>query len=141
MKNPICAVLLWLLLLPGLLASWGTGIAPATVHSDAEKKAASTSRAVPAAESAQNTDSDEPVPAIPTPVYLSVAASVTLPTAVLSGLLPTATEGTWALQDFVGHALPSFFGLHYTSRHTSMLRERALRLRTWFTRLMPAQAP
>jgi hypothetical protein len=144
----------WLLLLPGLLGSWG-GWAQAP-HSE-ERNHGKTS-GVLADEWAGHqghsagcnmgnkdgdpeSESNEPIVPVQRPLFLSSTATTSLNSVVFLGANTPSTLINWFLNELNGCGLHAFIEQHFSSWHMSQLFQRMLRLRTWFTCIMQAQAP
>jgi|GEM_PF-2384211 len=171
------SVWVWLLLLPGLLGSWGgwkqshfseentkrhspillaagaetntrqesgpdqNSISDQNSDSDPGSNSDISSGSSNNSGPGQKSDSDEPALPAPSPLFFSAAHTTYLPTGVLLGSPSSTAVLNWSFQDLQRCRFHSINDQRYTTRHISRLWQRALRLRTWFTCIMPAQAP
>jgi len=155
------AVWVWLLLLPGLLGSWGgwvqtplfnqydlcsdqhrNGHAQGVgAHELAGHQGQDSECSKKTIDAHQESDSKEPNIPVQSPLFLSAAPSASLSAVVYLGTASSNTLINWFLNELNGCGLHVFSDHQYTSWHISQLLQRTLRLRTWFTCIMPAQAP
>jgi hypothetical protein len=155
------AVWVWLLLLPGLLGSWGGRVQTPLfnqydscsdqyrngnaqgfgTHELAGHQGQDSECNKKSKDAQQESDSKEPNIPVQSPLFLSAAPSASLNAVVYSGTASSSTLINWFLNELNGCGLHIFSDQHYTSWHVSQLLQRTLRLRTWFTCIMPAQAP
>jgi len=153
MTNRILGFVVWMLLLPGILGSWG-GLAPfgfsdfnQNVHSSEIrskgliKQAVHQSKSCGSTGAEQESDGQEPNIPIQSPLFFSVASSASHATAVLSGASSPGSIINRFVDELKECRLHIFNEQYYTSRHVSRMLQRTLRLRTLFTCFMPAQAP
>lgn len=148
-----------LLLLPGLLGSWGGWVSP---HFSDEPYAGHSSKVDPAglkgnpyADSKSNegdhphnprgadqeSNSEHSNLPVSSPLFLSMAHPGSLSYTALLGPATSNNVLNWFFKELNRCGIHTYKNQLLSSRHISCLWQRTLRLRTWFTCIMPAQAP
>jgi hypothetical protein len=153
MMKSLMGVAVWLLLLPGILGSWGC-LAPSgsfnfdqtDLSKETQAHGLNVHHSHPSESSGdsgaeQESGSQEPRIPINSPLFFSAASSVSVASAVLSGSSSAGSIINRFVDELKECGLHTFNNQCYTRRHVSRMGQRTLRLRTLFTCFMPAQAP